>query len=77
MYFENFSQVQSSTSNATIMFHNGEGQSDENTNAAALCICLYICGAGYLSSTYLSRLQLTNDYHKPSELVASDHPKPL
>ena len=26
-----FCQVQSSTSNATFMFHNGEGQSDENT----------------------------------------------
>ena len=25
--FENFSQVQSSTLNTTIMFHNGEGQS--------------------------------------------------
>ena len=32
-YFEKFSQVQSSTSNATFMFHNGEGQIDENTKA--------------------------------------------
>ena len=37
-YFENVSQVQSSTPNATFMFHNGESQSDENTKAAVLCI---------------------------------------
>ena len=29
-YFENFSQVQSSTLNATIMFHNGEGEMMNN-----------------------------------------------
>ena len=36
-YLENLSQVQSSTSNATFVFHNGESQSDENTKAAVLC----------------------------------------
>ena len=29
----NFSQVQSSTSNVTFMFHSGDGQGDENTKA--------------------------------------------
>ena len=37
-YLENCSQVQSSISNTTFMFHNGEGQSDENTKAAVLCM---------------------------------------
>ena len=41
-YLDNFSQIQSSTSNATFMFHNGNGQSDENTKAAVLCIIHYL-----------------------------------
>ena len=35
---EKFSLVQPSTSNAIFMFHNCEGQSDEHTKAAVLCI---------------------------------------
>ena len=47
-YLNKLSQVQSSTSNATFMFHNGEGHSEENTKAAVLRLCLHVCGAGYL-----------------------------
>ena len=43
-YFDNFSQIKSNT---TFMVHNGEGQSDENTKAAVLRLCLHVCGARY------------------------------
>ena len=43
-YFENVSEVQSSTANVTFMVHKGEGQSEENTKAAVFCICLHVCG---------------------------------
>ena len=35
-YLENFSRVQSSTSNNKFIFHNGEGQCDENKSSSIM-----------------------------------------
>ena len=74
------------------MFHNGEGQSNENIKAAVLHICIthklaclqcwvFIINISeqiaiyYLSVIILSQVNYV--YHNTSELVASDHLKPL
>ena len=53
----------------TFMFYNGEGQSDENTKAAVLCISLHVCSAVLFS---ISRIFAPSvpalsdpDYHFP------------
>ena len=67
-YFETFSQLQSSTSNATFMFHNGDGKSDENTKQqyyAYACMSA-VPGIYHQHIRTDCNLLLVSDYPKPS-----------